>query len=194
MIAGQGTAAWELLDQAGPLDIVLCPVGGGGLASGTCLAVKGRSPGTRVFGAEPAAADDALRSSPPAASSPRTTRKPSPTASAPRSARRPSPSSIATSTPSSPPPTHETLHAMRFVGSGSRSSSSPPRRPLRPRLIAEAPPPVSVGVILSGGNVDLEGMFQGLAKSVGWVSSATHRANHADGGFLTLSTHPTNTG
>ena len=62
VIAGQGTAAWELLEQAGPLDVVICPVGGGGLLSGTALAVKGRSPSTRVIGAEPKAADDALRS------------------------------------------------------------------------------------------------------------------------------------
>ena len=62
VIAGQGTAALELLDQAGPLDIVICPVGGGGLASGTCIAVKGKSPTTRVIGVEPKAADDARRS------------------------------------------------------------------------------------------------------------------------------------
>jgi threonine dehydratase len=62
VIAGQGTAAWELIDQAGPLDVVISPVGGGGLLSGTALAVKGRLPKSRVFGAEPAAADDARRS------------------------------------------------------------------------------------------------------------------------------------
>ena len=62
VIAGQGTAAWELLDQAGPLDIVTCPVGGGGLLAGTAIAVKGRSPRTRVIAAEPANADDARRS------------------------------------------------------------------------------------------------------------------------------------
>ena len=62
MIAGQGTAALELLEQAGPLDAVIAPVGGGGLISGTALAVKGRSPATRVIGAEPANADDARRS------------------------------------------------------------------------------------------------------------------------------------
>src|SRR4051812_37785837 len=50
VIAGQGTAAWELLDQAGPLDVAVCPVGGGGLASGTAIAVKGRSPRTVVIG------------------------------------------------------------------------------------------------------------------------------------------------
>jgi threonine dehydratase len=62
VIAGQGTASLELLDQAGPLDVVIAPVGGGGLVSGTALAVKGRSPSTRVLGAEPANADDARRS------------------------------------------------------------------------------------------------------------------------------------
>ena len=62
VIAGQGTAALELLDEAGPLDVVIAPVGGGGLLSGTALAVKGRSSGTVVIGAEPANADDARRS------------------------------------------------------------------------------------------------------------------------------------
>jgi threo-3-hydroxy-L-aspartate ammonia-lyase len=62
VIAGQATAACELLEQAGPLDVVIAPVGGGGLLSGTALAVKGRSQQTRVIGAEPANADDARRS------------------------------------------------------------------------------------------------------------------------------------
>jgi threonine dehydratase len=62
VIAGQGTAAWELLEQAEGLDLVICPVGGGGLLAGTAIAVKGRSPQTRVFAAEPASADDARRS------------------------------------------------------------------------------------------------------------------------------------
>lgn len=62
VIAGQGTAALELLDQAKGLDAILAPVGGGGLLSGSAVAVSGVSPGTRVFGAEPAAVDDAYRS------------------------------------------------------------------------------------------------------------------------------------
>lgn len=62
VIAGQGTAALELLDQAPGLDAVLAPVGGGGLLAGTALASSERSPGTRVFGAEPEAVDDAYRS------------------------------------------------------------------------------------------------------------------------------------
>lgn len=59
VIAGQGTAALELLDQVEGLDAVLAPVGGGGLLSGTALAASGRA---AVWGTEPAAADDAYRS------------------------------------------------------------------------------------------------------------------------------------
>jgi len=62
VIAGQGTAALELMEQSGPLDVVIMPIGGGGLASGTAIAVKSLSPGTLVIGVEPARADDAMRS------------------------------------------------------------------------------------------------------------------------------------
>ena len=62
VIAGQGTAALELLDQAEGLDLVLAPVGGGGLLSGTALAVAALRPGASVWGAEPEAVDDAYRS------------------------------------------------------------------------------------------------------------------------------------
>jgi len=62
IIAGQGTAALELLADVPELDIVLAPIGGGGLVSGTAIAVAGVSPTTRVIAAEPAAADDAWRS------------------------------------------------------------------------------------------------------------------------------------
>lgn len=62
VIAGQGTAALELLAQAGPLDAIVTPVGGGGLLAGTAIAARGVQPGIRVFAAEPAGADDAARS------------------------------------------------------------------------------------------------------------------------------------
>ena len=63
VMAGQGTAALELLEDAPvDLDLVLVPVGGGGLISGTAAAVKGRSPATRVVGVEPATAADAQAS------------------------------------------------------------------------------------------------------------------------------------
>lgn len=62
IIAGQATAGLELIEQTPPLDIVLAPVGGGGLLSGVALAVKALSPGSRIIGAEPSGADDAHRS------------------------------------------------------------------------------------------------------------------------------------
>jgi threonine dehydratase len=62
VIAGQGTAALELFEDVGPLDVVLAPCGGGGLVSGTALAALGRSPGCKVVGVEPERADDATRS------------------------------------------------------------------------------------------------------------------------------------
>lgn len=62
VIAGQGTAALELIAETGPLDVVMTPCGGGGLLSGTALAAKSASPGVRVIGVEPALADDATRS------------------------------------------------------------------------------------------------------------------------------------
>jgi threonine dehydratase len=62
VIAGQGTAALELLEDVPGLDLVVAPVGGGGLLAGTALAVSGLAPRARVWGAEPEAADDAYRS------------------------------------------------------------------------------------------------------------------------------------
>ncbi|MEU8573033.1 threo-3-hydroxy-L-aspartate ammonia-lyase [Streptomyces asoensis] len=62
VMAGQGTAALELLEEAGELDALLVPVGGGGLIAGSATAVKGLSPGTRVLGVEPEAGDDTKRS------------------------------------------------------------------------------------------------------------------------------------
>lgn len=62
VIAGQGTAAVELLEVADRLDVVIAPTGGGGLLSGTALAVHGLRPEVAVYGAEPRGADDAYRS------------------------------------------------------------------------------------------------------------------------------------
>ncbi len=62
VISGQGTAAMELMDEVPDLDIVMAPVGGGGLLSGTAIAVSACSPETRVIAAEPEEADDAYRS------------------------------------------------------------------------------------------------------------------------------------
>ncbi len=62
VIAGQGTAAKELIEDAGEFDIVMAPVGGGGLLSGTAISTKHLLPACKVIAAEPAGADDAFRS------------------------------------------------------------------------------------------------------------------------------------
>ncbi len=62
VIGGQATAAMELLEEQPGLDIILCPVGGGGLLSGTALSAHYFSSATRVIACEPAGADDAFRS------------------------------------------------------------------------------------------------------------------------------------
>ncbi|MGH8287009.1 MAG: threonine ammonia-lyase [Steroidobacteraceae bacterium] len=62
VIAGQGTAALELLAEFADLEVVSVPIGGGGLIGGTAIAVKEITPGCRVIGAEPEQADDASRS------------------------------------------------------------------------------------------------------------------------------------
>ncbi len=62
VIAGQGTAALELLDHAGELDALVAPVGGGGLMAGSATAAKGLHPAIRTIGVEPTAGDDTRRS------------------------------------------------------------------------------------------------------------------------------------
>lgn len=62
IVAGQGTACIELLEEVNDLEIVMAPVGGGGLLSGTALAAKGINSGIKVFGAEPELANDAYQS------------------------------------------------------------------------------------------------------------------------------------
>jgi threonine dehydratase len=62
VMAGQGTAAVELLEQVSDLDLVMCPVGGGGLLSGTAVAAKSMRPKIKVIAVEPANADDATQS------------------------------------------------------------------------------------------------------------------------------------
>jgi threonine dehydratase len=62
VMAGQGTTAIEMLEDVPELDVILCPVGGGGQLSGIAVAAKSLKPGIRVVGVEPAGADDAARS------------------------------------------------------------------------------------------------------------------------------------
>jgi len=62
VIAGQGTAALELIEEVSELDAVIAPIGGGGLMSGTCITTRSLLPKAKLFGAEPKGADDAYRS------------------------------------------------------------------------------------------------------------------------------------
>ncbi len=62
VIAGQATCSLELSEDVGELDAIVAPIGGGGMISGTCLAMSNRSPQTEIYAAEPKNADDAYRS------------------------------------------------------------------------------------------------------------------------------------
>ena len=62
VIAGQGTAALELIEDIEDLDAIIAPIGGGGLMSGTCVATHSLLPNAKLYGAEPKGADDAYRS------------------------------------------------------------------------------------------------------------------------------------
>jgi threonine dehydratase len=62
VIAGQGTCSKEFIEQTGGLDMVVAPIGGGGMISGTCLTLSTLAPETKVIAAEPEQADDAYRS------------------------------------------------------------------------------------------------------------------------------------
>jgi len=62
VIAGQGTAALELLRESGPLDALIAPIGGGGLIGGSAIATRALSPNTAVYAAEPSGAADAYES------------------------------------------------------------------------------------------------------------------------------------
>lgn len=62
VIAGQGTCSREFMEQTGGLDMVVAPIGGGGMISGTCLTLATLAPETKVIAAEPETADDAYRS------------------------------------------------------------------------------------------------------------------------------------
>ncbi|MHA2398647.1 MAG: pyridoxal-phosphate dependent enzyme [Promethearchaeota archaeon] len=62
VINGQGTAAYEFIKEVGSFDVMIAPLGGGGLLSGTALTTKNLCPNAQIFGVEPSIADDALRS------------------------------------------------------------------------------------------------------------------------------------
>lgn len=170
VIAGQGTCAWELLDQAGPLDIVMPPVGGGGLLSGTAIAVKGKSPGTQVVGAEPKNADDAQRSLASghieASGDPKTVCDGLRTSlgERPFSVIRDKVDAIVTSTEA------EILDAMQFVWERFKIIIEPSCAvAIAPLLTGKLDVKGKrVGVIITGGNVDLAPFFDMLRSK--WLS------------------------
>jgi threonine dehydratase len=169
VIAGQATAAWELLEQAGPLDLVMTPVGGGGLLAGTALAVQGGTLVPRVIGVEPERADDARRSLDLGAIQP--SNDPTTIADGLRTSLgvrtfaviRRHVEAIWTASEG------EIVEAMRFVWERLKiviepSSAVPVAPLLTGRLDVRG---LRVGVILTGGNVDLEPFFQ--AVSARWL-------------------------
>jgi threonine dehydratase len=158
VIAGQGTATLELIEEAGPLDLLLVPVGGGGLISGAATAAQVLSPGCRVIGVEPEAGDDGGRSF----RSGTLERVPIPDTIA-DGARTPSLSALTlaiirrsvadmiTATDA------ELIQAMRFVWERMKLIVEPTGvLGLAPLLAGRVSAPGQrVGVILSGGNVDM---------------------------------------
>ncbi len=166
VIAGQGTAALELLEQAGPLDLIVTPVGGGGLLSGTAIATRGKAPATRVVGAEPDRADDARRSLESGRIEP--SNDPQTIADGLRTSLGPRPFSvisthvdrIVTATEA------EILDAMRMIWERVKIVMEPSC------AVAVAPlwndqldvKGLRVGVILTGGNVDLDPLFRSLGE------------------------------
>ncbi|MFI1012631.1 threonine/serine dehydratase [Streptomyces sp. NPDC020965] len=176
VIAGAGTAAWEMLRERPDLAVILVAVGGGGLAAGTCLAASHHDPAVGVFGVEPETADDTRRS-----------------LTTGRRVRIPPPSTIADGLGHTRPggltfeinrrlladivtvPEALIAEAMAFLWRHYRAAAEPSGAVAFAGLL-QAPallPPGPVGVILSGGNVDWP-RYKTLIDSV-----ATREDHHA---------------
>lgn len=164
VIAGQGTAALELLAQVEDLDVILGPIGGGGLLSGTCLAAHGVNPKVKVYACEPAGALDAMYS-----------------VKENRIVPQVNPQTIAeglrTSVGTLTLPIlreylagffvveeHEIVQAMRFIYERMKLIIEPASAVAVAPLLRQEPELQGkrVGVILSGGNVDLSHFFSGV--------------------------------
>ncbi len=167
VMAGAGTAALELLEETGPLDYVLAPVGGGGLLSGTATAVKSLCPQAAVWGVEPAGADDAFRSFKSGRLIPQT--NPRTIADGLRTSlgektfeviRQRVDEIVTVQEP-------EIVEAMKFLWQRMKLVVEPSGAvPLVPVIKGLLPTgrALRVGVIISGGNVDLESFFSGFLK------------------------------
>lgn len=167
VIAGQGTAALELLGHVPDLDVLLGPIGGGGLLSGTCLAAHGLDPGIQVYACEPAGALDAMYSV-------RENRI------VPQEHPRTIAEGLRTSVGTLTLPIlrdhlagffvveeEEIVPAMRFVYERMKLVIEPSSAVAVAPLLRQEPAlhGKRVGVIISGGNVDLSQYFDGLAGS-----------------------------
>jgi threonine dehydratase len=159
VIAGAGTAALELVREVDGLDVIVAPVGGGGLVSGTALAAHGTQPALRVIGAEPAAADDAARSlqtgSIVAPNPPATIADGLLTGLSPRTFAVISEhvETIVTVTEA------EIVEAMRFVWERTKQLIEPSAAVAVAAARRADLCGARVGIILSGGNVDLDARF-----------------------------------
>lgn len=159
VIAGQGTAVKELLEQTGPLDVVVVPLGGGGLLSGSLLAAGALAPDARVYGVEPAAGDDAVRSLQEGRivtiPTPRTLADGAQTTSLGEltfAIIRERVTGVLTATD------EELVSAMAFMASGLKQVVEPTGVLALAAVLSGAVPDLAgrrVGVLLSGGNVDL---------------------------------------
>jgi len=158
VVAGQGTAALELLEEVPGLDAIITPVGGGGLLSGTAIAAKSMKPSISVFGAEPEGADDAYQSLRSGRIVPQT--DPRTIADGLRSSLGEKTFAVISSSVDAIGTTSEAaiVRAMRLCWEKLRVVVEPSSAvPLAAMLEAKLPiAGMRVGVILSGGNVDLE--------------------------------------
>lgn len=158
VIAGQATAAVELIEAAPGLDVVMCPVGGGGLLSGTALATRWLQPGARVIAGEPAGADDAARSL--AAGALTAVDRPQTVADGLRAGLAPRTFALIQANVDAILTVSEAaiVEAMRLIWEAMKIVVEPSAAVPLAALLERRPPLAGarVGVILTGGNVDLD--------------------------------------
>jgi threonine dehydratase len=160
VIAGAGTAALELVQEVPDLDAVVTPVGGGGLLSGTAVAVRASGRGPAVIGAEPVAVDDAYRSL--AAGSLQEAHATATVADGLRAPLSPRTFALIQAHVHQivPVPEADIVAAMRFVWERLKlvveASAAVAVAALPSVAAGTAHRPARIGVILSGGNVDLD--------------------------------------
>jgi threonine dehydratase len=173
IIAGQGTLGLEFHAQSRPLDMVICPVGGGGLISGTALAVHGEAPACRVIGVEPETADDARRSLAAGAVMPGT--DPATIADGLRGSlcrrtfaviRRHVETIVTVSE-------MEIVEAMRFVWERLKIVIEPSSAVAVAAALSGKLPlaGLRVGIVVSGGNVELDALFEALKDTTASASA-----------------------